>query len=140
MGIERGFLRETETDYEVRAEPLRNNRAELLNQAEKLVNGDRNSAYGDPLPDFTRTSAYWNIHATALFDRAMSNYAVASNNLMSIDLVRDLISRLFGPQDVAKMMIMLKLSRSSWMEKWDNALDTAGYAACWADIIERNKA
>ena len=37
--------------------PGRNPRAEILREAEYLVNGSRNTQYGDPNQDFSRTAA-----------------------------------------------------------------------------------
>jgi len=33
-----------------------NNRSDVLKEAETLVNGDRNDAYGDPIDDFRTTA------------------------------------------------------------------------------------
>jgi hypothetical protein len=83
-----------------------NARAELLAEAERLVNGDRNAQYGDPRQDFQRTAAMWGAY-------------------LGTDV---------APHDVAAMMAMLKVSRIRWSpEKFDSWADLAGYAACGWD-------
>ena len=80
-----------------------NARSELLQDAEQLVNGDRNAQYGDPRQDFQRTATMWSAYLGA-------------------DI---------APHDVAAMMVLLKVSRIRWSPaKRDSWLDLAGYAAC----------
>jgi hypothetical protein len=87
-----------------------NARAELLREAERLVNGDRNAQYGDPRQDFQRTAAMWGAY----------------------------LGTEVAPHDVAAMMAMLKVSRIRWSpEKFDSWADLAGYAACGWDCARR---
>lgn len=80
-------------------------RADLLREAEGLVDGDRNAQYGDPNQDFKRTADMW----TAYLDGKTE----------------------LEPHDVAAMMALLKISRLRWSpEKRDSWADLAGYAAC----------
>ena len=91
-----------------------NARTRMLHQAEQLVNGDRNNAYGPPDQDFERTAIMWTTYMNG--------------------------RRIFEAHDVAAMMILLKISRLSWSaNKTDNWIDIAGYAACGYDIITNNK-
>lgn len=91
-----------------------NARTRMLHQAEQLVNGDRNNAYGPPDQDFERTAIMWTTYMNG--------------------------RRIFEAHDVAAMMILLKISRLSWQPtNPDSWIDLAGYAACGYDIITKNK-
>lgn len=80
----------------------------VLNEADRLVTRDRGNLYGPPEEDFVRTAALW----SALFRHKLAECEA------------------FGPGDVARAMICLKLSRSVWSAHRDNPVDIAGYAAC----------
>lgn len=87
-----------------------NNRTAILREAERLVNGDRNVDYGDPIEDFRRTADMWGAYLGIYLE----------------------------PHDVAALMSMLKLSRIRWSpEKRDHWADLAGYAACGYDCSVR---
>lgn len=78
-------------------------RADMLREAEQLVDGDRNNQYGDPRQDFQRTAAMWSAY-------------------LGVEI---------APHDVAALMAMLKISRIRWSPgKRDSWVDLAGYAAC----------
>jgi hypothetical protein len=82
-----------------------------IERAQELV-AERGESYDDPTKDFYRIAELW----TALHDKKI----------------------IFKPQDVARMMILLKLSRSSKDIKYqDNLDDIVGYTHCW-DLINRN--
>lgn len=82
-------------------------RAALLREAERLVNGDRNTQYDEPAADFARTAAMWS---------AYLGVPVALH-------------------DVAAMMALLKLARIRHSPTHrDNWTDLAGYAACGWDV------
>ena len=86
-----------------------NARTRMLHQAEQLVNGDRNNAYGPPDQDFQRTADLWTIYLDG--------------------------RRIIEAHDVAVMMALLKISRLSWKPNHpDSWIDLAGYAACGYDI------
>lgn len=95
-------------------------RAFCLREAEALITNDRNNAYGPPDQDFTRTAEMW---------KAMGYVRVAADGETVFDMT---------PVDVARMMIALKLSRSVWMDKGDNWIDIAGYAACGYEVGNDN--
>jgi hypothetical protein len=73
----------------------------ILEEAQRLVYGDRERVYGHPREDFARTAAMW----SALFGRR------------------------FEARDVALAMMCVKLSREAHQHKRDNLVDIAGYAA-----------
>lgn len=74
----------------------------VLEEARRLVNGDRQNQYGPPDQDFQRTARMWSA-------------------LKGVE---------FSAQDVAAFMICLKLSRQTHQNKRDNWVDVAGYAEC----------
>ena len=95
------------------AEPIR---ATILDEAKRLICGDRNNQYGPPGKDFNRTANM----LTAL------GYG-KENSVGELDVLQD--------HDVAIIMIALKLSRLMWSpEKLDSWIDVAGYAGCGAEV------
>lgn len=94
------------------------NRTHVLSEADRLVNGDRNVDYGDPISDFRTTAEMWSAYLSRRLGSPVS----------------------LEPHDVAAMMMCLKISRISWVpDKEDNWVDLAGYAACgWDCVLEEN--
>lgn len=86
-------------------------RKELLQKAEKCVNGDRDLKYGKPENNFKLIAAYWGVHLGAYLT----------------------------PEDVAVMLALMKIARlkSSEFESEDSWVDLAGYAACGAEIATK---
>ena len=81
-------------------------RKETLTLAEQAVCGDRQQSYGSPEDNFKLIAQLWD----AYLDTEIT------------------------PQDVAVMMILLKIARiSTGTNKDDNWVDIAGYAACGAE-------
>jgi hypothetical protein len=92
------------------------NRASMLREAESLVDGDRNSQYGDPIQDFQRTADFLSIYLNGRFGTDIH----------------------LRPHDIAILMMLLKISRlTHQFDKRDTWVDTAGYAACGYDCVER---
>lgn len=83
-------------------EVLYQNGESILEEAQRLVGGDRGKDYGPPDADFARTAAMW----TAL---------------KGVE---------FEAREVAMFMICVKLSREVHRPKRDNAVDMAGYSLC----------
>jgi len=79
----------------------------LLKESDALIHGARNSDYGHPLDDFSDTADYWTTwcHARDLLQEPKS----------------------FTPEDVAMMMVLLKISREGRRHKQDNLIDGPGY-------------
>ena len=90
------------------------NRADVLEQAKTIVNGERDEEYGVPENNFGRIARLW------------STYLDEPDRI--------------GPEDVAIMMMLLKVARlrSSFYESMDSWVDIAGYAACGAEIASRS--
>ena len=80
----------------------------ILEEAQRLVHGDRQSAYGHPLDDFTRTAAIWS---------AILEVPVTA-------------------EQVGLCMIGVKISRQCNAPRRDNMTDAAGYAATVQMVVE----
>lgn len=85
----------------------------ILEEAQRLVHGDRGADYGHPFDDYTRTSRLWEDY---------------------LGLERGFI----GPKHAAMMMALMKISRERQKHKRDNLVDAAGYAEC-AEMIEERQ-
>lgn len=86
----------------------------ILQEAERLTNGDRQAQYGPPDQDFRRTADMW----TAIWRHKL------------------LPGESFSTIDVAIAMILLKCSRQTHQQKRDNWTDIAGYANCGQKCAE----
>lgn len=82
-----------------------------LDVANKLVDGDRQSAYGHPFDDFSKTAKIWSA-------------------ILGIDVT---------PRQVALCMIGVKISREVNKHKDDNLDDMAGYIKTLWMVIQREK-
>lgn len=80
-------------------------REKLLDEAKRIVCGDRDRQYGKPEDNFEKISKLWSYYLT----HPISN------------------------GDVAMMMILLKVAREGEKHKHDNLVDIAGYAECAAE-------
>lgn len=80
----------------------------ILQEAQRLIYGDRNVDYGHPLDNFTHTAA----------------------------LLNAMYGTTFTPEDCPKIMILFKLSRSMNKEKRDNWVDIAGYAGTAQECVD----
>jgi len=83
-------------------------RGKVLDAAKKIVNGERQDAYGNPEDSFATISQLW----TTYLDRHISS------------------------KDVAIMMTLLKIARmKGQLESIDNYIDAAGYIGLAGDMI-----
>jgi nucleoside 2-deoxyribosyltransferase len=81
-----------------------------LEEAQRLVHGDRGAAYGHPIDDYTRTGRMWG----------------AILGMPDID-----------PRICCLMMSAVKISREVNAPKRDNRVDLAGYAECAEMVAQR---
>lgn len=87
-------------------------RTEVLNNANQIVHGDRQEAYGTPENNFSKIAGMWSAY-------------------LGVPV---------SAEDVAAMMILLKTARvKSGHGSDDNWVDIAGYAACGGEIQSRGK-
>lgn len=91
----------------------------ILEEANGLINGDRQADYGHPIDDFSNTSSYW------------------TTWLRSKGYLKDGVE--LGPEDIPPMMVLLKLSRESNRPKRDNKVDGVGYFGTW-EMVEEEQA
>lgn len=84
----------------------------ILDEAKRITSGDRQRDYDHPKPNHERIAAMWNTYLA----------------------VRKEPSGPIAAEDVAAMMILLKIVRNCHTPKRDNAVDIAGYARCLARI------
>lgn len=91
-------------------------RTEILEAANRIVCGERETQYGTPEDSFTIIAQLWNAYLYGLGLRTGG-----------IEIDRT---------DVAAMMALLKIARiSSGSGKDDNWIDLAGYAACGGELM-----
>ena len=83
----------------------------ILQIAHNLVHSNRGEDYGHPLDDFSKTAAFWSIYKGVRF----------------------------SPEDVALMMVFVKVSREMNKHKEDNLVDIAGYIETLSMVIEEKK-
>ena len=86
-------------------------RGKILDTAKKIINGDRQDAYGNPEDCFELIKQYWSTY-------------------LKIKLT---------PAQVAMMMVFLKLAREGNNHKTDNQVDACGYLALYEDLIGGQK-
>lgn len=94
----------------VEAKPA--SRVSVLSEAQGLVHGDRNEQYGAPAEEYRRTVG-------------MVNAMLAAKLRVPLD-----------PQDLAYIMVCLKLSRQINKPKRDSLVDAAGYCEVAQWIID----
>lgn len=93
--------------------PTAYERETILDEAQRLVHGDRGAAYGHPIEDYRRTGRLWG----------------AILGVPDID-----------PRICCLMMAAVKVSREVNKHKRDNLTDLAGYAECANMVAERQGA
>lgn len=95
-------------------------RGDMLDEAKRLIDGDRNNQYGPPTQDFERTAELLTSLGFAHVD--------ANGNVRGL-----------SAWHIALIMMTLKLSRISWQpEKRDSWIDVAGYSGCGYECVETN--
>lgn len=93
-------------------------RKELLEEAAKITNGERQDHYGTPEDNFATIAQLWSLY----IERVVTAKKEKCMGLTSAD--------------VAAMMILLKVARvCSDPEHLDSWVDIAGYASCGGEIV-----
>jgi hypothetical protein len=88
----------------------------ILEEAQRLTHGDRAAAYGTPLDDYSKTAALWTV--------ILSGAGVLKEGAS------------VAPETAALCMIAVKLSRLLHAPKRDSAVDIAGYAWVYQEIVD----
>lgn len=88
-----------------------------LTEANTIIEGERQDAYGRPEDSFEIISSFWNTYLTA------KGYQVAWQ---------------LNADDVAMMMTLLKIAREAQQYKRDNVIDAIGYLAIYADKLHHD--
>lgn len=86
----------------------------ILDEAKK-VREQRQVAYDKPEDNFQRIANLWNAYM---------------DGKESVTIT---------PEDVAMMMMLVKMAREMWQHNPDNAIDIAGYADCLYSIQENKR-
>ena len=81
-------------------------RSEIIMKAEDLINGDRHSTYGDARESFASIAKLWSVY-------------------LGVDVTAE---------QVAAMMVLMKVSRQRNSKHVDNWVDIIGYAALGGEI------
>lgn len=87
------------------------NSESILDEAKRIVHGDRGENYGHPFEDFSRTAKIWSA-------------------ILGIEVL---------PEQVALCMVGVKISREVNRPKRDNIVDGAGYFET-LDMVKRERA
>lgn len=82
----------------------------VFEEAEQIVNGDRQNDYGHPADNHERTALLWNAYLEA----------------KQVGLPKGFIVEL-GPEDVCWLNVLQKIARQLNASKRDNLIDSAGY-------------
>lgn len=78
----------------------------ILDKAKKLIHGDRAKTYGSAEKSFQNIANFWNIYLNKKYGTALK----------------------MSSEDVANLMILMKISRNTGKYHEDNYVDIAGYA------------
>ena len=82
-----------------------------MQDAHKVINGERQDAYGNPEDCFAQIAALWNWYLSAKG------------------------KKLVDAADVAMMMVLLKVAREASNHKRDNVVDACGYLGLYGDMF-----
>ena len=81
-------------------------RSDIIMKAEELINGDRNETYGDAKESFSTIAKLWSVY-------------------LGVDVTAE---------QVAAMLVLMKISRQRKSKHMDNWVDIIGYAALGGEI------
>lgn len=84
------------------------NKETVLEEAARITSGPRQRDYDSPLPNHRRIACLWNSYLS----------------------IRKEPEGEIAPEDVATMMVLLKIARHVFTPRRDNIVDICGYARC----------
>lgn len=92
----------------------------ILEEAQEIVHGARQGVYGHPRDDFAKIASLWNGWYDAKFPTGQPGVYKSP----------------FNPEDVASLMILLKMARlMNTPNHRDSMVDMAGYAETMARVV-----
>jgi hypothetical protein len=97
----------------------------ILQEAQRLVHGNRQASYGHPIDDYTCTGRLW----SAILDRWLRDIGYLKDSDIKLPDI--------DPRIATLMMSAMKISREVHKHKRDNLVDQAGYAECTSMIAEK---
>lgn len=97
---------------------------EMLLLANSLVSGERQSAYGHPLDNFSLIGAFFDVF---IIER-LRQLGVDVNAVLNDNERGCCYPSIIRAEDVGALMILLKVAREMNVHKSDNQTDIAGYA------------
>jgi hypothetical protein len=80
----------------------------VLTEADDLINGERQEAYGDPAVNLQRVAEVWKNYLSSKYNQDSDDYDIT-------------------PEDVCWMMALLKMCRQMNKGSRENLIDAAGY-------------
>tara|TARA_R110000744_G_C19367560_1_gene562058 strand:+ start:2761 stop:3225 length:465 start_codon:yes stop_codon:yes gene_type:complete len=98
----------------------------ILDEAKEMTSGDRMKDYGHPRDNFQNVAILWNAF--------LMNKVMEVENKIPGELRESQVR--FNENDIALMMILLKVAREQSKHKRDNIVDIAGYARNLAQMYE----
>lgn len=108
-------------------------RKEILTTAEKMVSGARQDDYGKPENSFAMIAELWSIYLK--YRQRITGIHLTVRRRSTEGIEREIGKNDLRPEDVAVMMILLKIARvAGGHGKSDNWVDIAGYAACGGEV------
>lgn len=102
-------------------------RGQVLLEAHKIINGDRQQSYGNPEDTHGVIAELWNGYMRA---KSLADSSKLLKGFMALTTI--------SPKDVALMMVLFKIGRElNGAGCKDNLIDAAGYIALAADMNEQ---
>jgi hypothetical protein len=102
----------TMTAARCRDSPPMSSDTDILTEAHAAVYGERHASYGPPIDDFTCQAQMFSAYLSRTNGRPVE----------------------VQPDDIAALMVLVKVARQAHAPKRDNWVDMAGYAACGAEV------
>jgi len=118
MAVDKGGPGDREA---TRFEPLR---GQVLLDAHKIINGERQNVYGNPEDSFALIARYWQTYLAVRVDEIERERSDGG------------CTKFFEitASDVALMMVLFKIAREANQHKLDNIVDASGYLGIYGDM------
>lgn len=107
-------------DWAARGAGPASQRGQVLLDAHKVINGERQNVYGSPEDSFALIARYWQTYLESA----------------GVVVIKDTQPRSLAAEDVALMMTLFKIAREANQHKADNIVDAAGYLGIYGSMQE----